>query len=218
MLYNLPYQTVYEQSKIKKCSIIFMLKTTFLLFSIINLCSCSYLSLNQEKIDRITHNYDNSKVTENDIKVMKGFYDTLIFGGKIIYPEASKILEHYLYGDGTDLYINSSYFLKSKIISKAISEKKYPIGPVTLRISDDPRIAYAVNGFYIINKDNKPSITQRIEFDESGGTGVYTTFPVIGGSIKVPDRLIRIFEKNGGCKTFDVYIQKWYWVDNVNDI
>ena len=168
-----------------------------------------YFTLTQQEIDELTAHLDNKQLTEKDLNKINHFYNNLISGGSLFYPEASKILKHYIHGNGSDLYIKSPYFFQSKtmkIILKQMTGDTY--GPVTLRIKDDPRIAYAVNGFLLIKKDDEIYITQRIEFDHSASKGIYTSFPRINDKLIVPDRLIHAFKKKGGCKPFQVYIYK----------
>ena len=75
-----------------------------------------------------------------------------------------------------DLYINSEYFYKSEYIKKILkeNENKEIIGPVYLKIKDDARIAYAVNGFYI--DTNKKTVYQYIDFAPRNDKSTYTYF------------------------------------------
>ena len=61
----------------------------------------------------------------------------MIWGGKFISPEASKILKYYISDRTGDLYINSEYFYKSEYIKKILkeNENKEIIGPVYLKIN-----------------------------------------------------------------------------------
>jgi len=185
-----------------------MKRKYFILLIPFFISSCmSYFTIAQDDIDLATTNYDNNETTAKDLRKIKRFYRSLIFGGSVLYPEASKILKHYLFGDGSDLYIRSRYFFKSDIISSNLENMNSDeSNRISLRISDDPRIAYAVNGFTIKKIDSTFYVTQYIEFDISEGTGVHTSFPRGYDTLYVPDRLIRIFEPFGGCKPFTVYI------------
>lgn len=90
----------------------------------------------------------------------------MLFFGRLVYPEASNILKHYLYCNGDYLKIRSDYFKRSKFIKITLEKNDNEIiGPVTLKISDDPGIAYAVNGFYIKRDSNKIVIFQDISFE-----------------------------------------------------
>jgi hypothetical protein len=118
-------------------------------------------------------------------------------------------LKHYIYGNGDDLEIISEYFYRSELIIETMERNKDNeiIGPITLRIKDDPRIAYAVNGFYIRTLNNL-EIYQKINFADKNDRNTYTNFNILNKEIKIPDRLIRTFETDGGCKEFTVRIIK----------
>ena len=165
--------------------------------------SCSILFTSQEKIDELTEKFDNNLLQKNEIK---SIYEDMVWGGKFISPEASKILKYYISDHTDDLYINSEYFYKSEYIKKILkeNENKEIIGPVYLKIKDDARIAYAVNGFYI--DTNKKTVYQYIDFAPRNDKSTYTYFDLPKRRLKIADRLIRVFEDEG-CKPFTVYIQ-----------
>jgi hypothetical protein len=163
-------------------------------------------TIKQKNINEIVENFDKNLLTKYDKRTMERIYKNMIFFGSFIYPEASKILKHYIFGNGEDLIIESEYFYNSKVIKNVLDNKKNEIlGPIKLNINDDPRIAYAINGFYIKNI-NQIEIYQEIKFAERNDKDIYTFFDILGNKLKIPDRLIRIFEENGGCKTFTVRI------------
>jgi hypothetical protein len=80
------------------------------------LVSCTYLTVNQKEIDIISDYYNKEQVSTDHFKLLKGFYDDLIFWGGIVYPESSAILKHYLYGDGSELHLESEYFFNSEFL------------------------------------------------------------------------------------------------------
>ena len=106
--------------------------------------SCSILFTSQEKIDELMEKFDNNLLQKNEKNEIKSIYKDMIWGGKFISPEASKILKYYISDHTDDLYINSEYFYKSEYIKKILkeNENKEIIGPVYLKIKDDARIAY----------------------------------------------------------------------------
>ena len=169
--------------------------------------SCSILFTSQEKIDELTEKFDNNLLQKNEKNEIKSIYKDMIWGGKFISPEASKILKYYISDHTDDLYINSEYFYKSEYIKKILkeNENKEIIGPVCLKIKDDARIAYAVNGFYI--DTNKKTVYQYIDFAPRNDKSTYTYFDLPKRRLKIADRLIRVFEEDGGCNPFTVYIQ-----------
>jgi hypothetical protein len=165
-------------------------------------------TIKQENIDEIVLRFDNNALTEKDKKTLRKVYNNIIFYGGFIYPEASKILKHYIFGNGDDLIINSKYFFESKVIINALNKNQNAeiIGPVTLKISEDPRIAYAVNGFYI-NKNDPMEIYQEIVFANKKDRNTFTSFNILNKKINIPDRLVRAFEADGGCNRFTVRIR-----------
>jgi hypothetical protein len=166
-------------------------------------------TIRQEIIDEIVKRFDNNSLTKYDKKTMGKIYGNMVFFGGIIYPEAAKILKHYISGNGEDIKIISKYFFESRIIKDALTNnpKIEIIGPITLKINEDPRIAYAINGFYIKNSD-PIEIYQKINFANRDDRHTYTLFSIFNKEIKIPDRLIRMFEMDGGCKEFTVKIRE----------
>ena len=130
----------------------------------------------------------------------------MIFYGYFLYPEASKILKFYISDhNGEHLYLKSKYFFNSALIIDLISQNKHGIiGPIRINISDNKRIAYTINGFYF-NIDNN-EIYQNIDFVQKTDMTTYTYFDLPKGRLKIPDRLIRVFENENGCKPFTVHI------------
>jgi hypothetical protein len=51
-------------------------------------------------------------------------------------------------------------------------------------------------------------IYQKINFADKNDKNTYTNFNILNKEIKIPDRLIRTFETDGGCKEFTVRIIK----------
>lgn len=48
----------------------------------------------------------------------------LVVGGKIIAPEASAILAHYCFGDGSTLYLSPAYLRRSPVVLRSIKNLK----------------------------------------------------------------------------------------------
>lgn len=191
----------------KKSKIIFPAITLFLfLMGLFILKSFPILTISQEQIDELTLKFDQDTISASEKALVKKVYKNMIFGGRFVSPEASRILRHYVSDTSGDLYLKSAYFYDSDFIRKTLDKNKGKkiIGPVTLKISEDSRIAYAVNGFYI-NSEEK-SIYQHIDFAPKNDKSTYTYFEIYKKKLKIADRLVRIFEEDGGCKPFTVYI------------
>jgi hypothetical protein len=185
---------------------IFSIGITYYFFE--NKNTYNIFTIRQETLDEIVKRFDNNLLTENDKKTIGRIYGNIIFFGGFVYPEAAKILKHYIYGNGEDIEIISKYFYESKIIKYILNNNVdiEIIGPITLKINEDPRIAYAINGFYIKNSD-PIEIYQEINFADRNDRHTYTLFNIFSKEIRIPDRLIRAFESNGGCKKFTVRIK-----------
>lgn len=101
--------------------------------------------------------------------------------------------------------MKSKRFFESKTVKALfVQPKKEIVGPVYVKISDDQRVAYAINGFFV--NTVKREIYQRIDFAARSDRSVYTYFDLPNGRLKLPDRLIRVFEDEGGCAAFTVHI------------
>ncbi|MCF8340904.1 MAG: hypothetical protein K9I82_08010 [Chitinophagaceae bacterium] len=89
--------------------------------------------------------------------------------GAIFFPEASKIVRHYCFGDGTDLIVSSNYIKTSPVIKKHLSKMK--IGQkhkVGMKQREDWRLSFAINGFTIEKQKHKIIVSQWIQFDTTG--------------------------------------------------
>lgn len=120
----------------------------------------------------------------------------MIAFGFLFFPEASKILRHYCFGDGSTLYLKSNYIKNSPVVKKKLAKMK--VGDkrkVGMHQWEDFRLAYALNPFSIEKRKNKVIISQWIQFDKTNR--VITWF----GPIPLPDNIVHTFD----CKPFLVY-------------
>ena len=116
------------------------------------------------------------------------------------YPtEAIQIVGHYIFGNGEDLDLKSSYLPESPVIKKQLKSMK--IGE-TKRISfiqkDDWRLSYALNPFHLKKNRDGFELFQYISFDHSGTVFTYIKTPL--GNIKIKDDIVH-FKK---CSPFMV--------------
>ena len=111
---------------------------------------------------------------------------------RIAYPEASKLLFHYVYGDGSDLNLNSRYFRKSFYLKQKINELgNGHHGPIGLKQHEDWRLSLALNPYYInIESNNMYIYHPKIKFTSSGGKLVPTIVPIGKLKLKVYDNII----------------------------
>jgi hypothetical protein len=158
----------------------------------------------QGVIDGITERFDHHRLRLRDKVLLRTMYGGMVFAGRWKYPEASSILWHYMRGAGEDLHLRSAYFRSSPVVMRKLAQ--HPGRRITLRIDEDPRIAYAVNGFSAEERGGTLVIHERIVFDRRRN-GDSTPFRVLKKRVVVPDRLVYVFEETGGCRPFTVFIE-----------
>jgi hypothetical protein len=127
----------------------------------------------------------------------------MIIGGYFIAPEASQILRHYCFGDGSNLYLKPDYIKESPVVLKQIKTLK--IGEsrwVSLKQKEDWRLSYALNPFTITRLKNGYRIHQYMLFDKSGKVNTYLKVGFI--KLKMPDSIVHTFD----CTPFTV-ICEW---------
>lgn len=117
----------------------------------------------------------------------------MIFYGFFLFPEASSILSHYCFSDGSDLVLSNNYLKRSPVILNHIRNMK--IGEkrkVGMHQLEDMRLSFALNPFTIEKNKENVAINQYIKFDSSGKVTTWI------GPIPVPDNIVHSFD----CKPF----------------
>jgi len=117
--------------------------------------------------------------------------------GNLIYPEASQILYHYCFGNGSDLILDPSYIKTSPVILNTL--KKMKVGDkkiIRFSQKEDWRLSYAFNPMTIEKYKDSVYIHQYIKFDS--GKRDYTILNLCGKKIKVYDNIVHTFK----CKPF----------------
>ncbi len=111
---------------------------------------------------------------------------------RFVYPEGSKILYHYVHGDGSTLELSSDYFKKSKYLQNKINQLgNGEHGPIALRQSQDWRLSMALNPFFLIITQNHVRIYHpNIVFAPVRGKQVHTIFKLGLLRLKVYDNLV----------------------------
>jgi hypothetical protein len=125
---------------------------------------------------------------------------SMIVFSNFIYPEASSILNHYCFGDGDTLELDTSYLKISPVITKEL--KTMRVGEtkiIRFKQKDDWRLSYAINGFTLIKKKHKVIVKQYIKFDETGK--IYTDLNLGFTKIRIDDGFVHTFD----CTPFWVY-------------
>ena len=120
----------------------------------------------------------------------------MIAYGKIIFPEASDVLRHYCFGDGSRLVSHSDYIRRSPVILAQLKTMKTgEVRKVGLHQWEDFRLTYFLNPFTIRLTEDKVIITQWMAFDRTGN--VFTMV----GPFPIPDNIAHAFD----CKPYLFY-------------
>lgn len=120
----------------------------------------------------------------------------MILIGGVFYPEASKSLWHYCFGNGDTLFIKSNYISHSPVVLNQLKTMK--VGQqkrVGFHQWEDWRLSYLINPFTITKEKNKIVITQWIEFSKNNE--VKTMF----GPLSISDNIVHTFK----CTPFMFY-------------
>lgn len=112
----------------------------------------------------------------------------MILVGSIFFPEASQSLQHYCFGDGSELVVSSDYIKNSPVVKKHLAKMK--VGQkkkVGFHQWEDFRLSFALNPFTIEKKKDKIVVTQWIKFDTTGNVTTWIFF------IPVKDNIAHTF-------------------------
>jgi len=134
----------------------------------------------------------NNQLSSTDQVVLHICALTGVAASYFSYPEASKLLYHYIYADGETLELSSAYFQQSEYIRRIIKKHgKGQYGPITLRQKDDWRLSLALNPYFININDNTVKIYHpRIAFAQSSNESVFTIVPLGKLKLKIYDNII----------------------------
>src|SRR5512133_635005 len=154
----------------------------------------------QRYVDNIAVRHSQNRVTLHDKVFLSCIYNGMIYSTRFIYPEASLILNQYLYGNQDTLKLSSGYFKKAPfVLDKVKKNKASVIGPCFIRLNEDRRIAYAVNGFYIRKTSDEKGETytlyQDIVFSQDCGMRVTTGFYIFDKKVRLNDCLVHAVKK-----------------------
>ena len=116
---------------------------------------------------------------------------SIVFCVKYIPAEGVRILLHYMFGDGSDLKLDSDYIPQSNLIVSRL--KKMKVGEtrkISFKQSDDWRLSYAINGFLLTKTEKGFNINQYIQFDRSGK--IYTIINLYFFKFKFYDNWVHV--------------------------
>lgn len=118
-------------------------------------------------------------------------YGSIVWLGGLRYPEGAAIIDHYLHGGGSDLYLPAGYIRRSPVVRQALAT--LALGQtkvVTLRQQQDWRLSYALNPFRIRRKKNQVVVFQWIVFDSRPAARTVLDLRLL--RFTVPDGLIHV--------------------------
>ncbi len=120
-------------------------------------------------------------------------YNSMIYVGGLAYPEAADILDHYIYGEGENLYLKPDYLRASPVIVKSLKQMRAGESRnVWLEQHEDWRLSYALNGFTLRKKKTKAQLSQHIIFSKD--RSIYTDLNFFLFKVRVPDGLIHALD------------------------
>lgn len=132
--------------------------------------------------------------------VQKTAVISIVIVGYFLYPEASKVVAHYCFGNGDTLHLNPNYIRQSNVIVQKLNTMK--IGEsreVRFKQKEDWRLSYALNPFNITKTEEGATIHQYIKFRGED----YTYLNFLGHKLKVSDNIVHVFD----CKPYVVICQ-----------
>jgi len=112
--------------------------------------------------------------------------------GQIISPEGAAILQHAVYGDGSDLRLDPSYFKRSRFLAMEIKRRgRGNHGPIWFQQSEDMRLSLAFNPMFItISGRNVRVGHPRILFAAPDAPPVVTVIPIGNLRLRMFDNLV----------------------------
>ena len=120
-----------------------------------------------------------------------GVLGGIVFG-QFISPEGAAILFHAVYGDGSDLQVDSSYFKRSKLLAMEI-ERRGPgnHGPIWFQQSEDMRLSLTFNPIFINISDRSVRVGHpHIKFAAAEAPPVPTVIRVGKLRLRMFDNLV----------------------------
>lgn len=143
-------------------------------------------------IERVAERAARNQLSTLDQIVLRSGALTGITLGTFKYPDASKILFHYLYGSGEPLalpaqYIRSSPHVRDMIATLGLGTH----GPIAFVQSEDWELSLALNPYYLEISNNRVRVFHpRVEFAGTSAAPVPTVVPIGRLRIRVFDNLV----------------------------
>lgn len=113
----------------------------------------------------------------------------MIAYGKLVFPEASDVLRHYCFGDGSRLVSTSDYIRRSPVVLAHLKTMKTgEIRKIGMHQWEDFRLTYCLNPLIMELTRDKVIITQWMAFDKTGKVKTWV------GPIPMPDHIAHAFD------------------------
>lgn len=143
-------------------------------------------------VEYLTRNAEDGTLSSFDMAILHTCALTGIATTRFIYPEASILLYHYIYGDGSGLELSSSYFKESDYLMHKIEELgSGDHGPIVLKQDEDWRLSLTLNPYYLSISEKKIRIYYpKIEFVTLGSNRISTVIPLGKMKLRVYDNLV----------------------------
>ena len=148
------------------------------------------------EIDALYLKVRDGQESSADRVLLRGTVASGIAVGWFSYPEASAILFHYVYGDGSELRLSADYFRRSGYLQEQV-RKLGPgeHGPVGFEQARDWRLSLALNPFYLkVESDRILLFHPKIDFVASSGPPTRTIVPIGKLRIRFYDNLVNALD------------------------
>lgn len=143
----------------------------------------------------------SDKATKNELNTFdRSFLHSSISKGIMFsrskYPEASTLLQHFVYGDGSELELIAEHFKESPYLQNKIAELgEGEHGPIALTQEDDMRLALAVNPYYLsIGAEKVRLYNPAVTFGEASSDRIMSIVPMGKLQFNIYDELVTAME------------------------
>lgn len=188
-----------------KKAVIVLILLTLLLASIFSISITALDDPLSKNLRAKTETSINSYVENLTDKAFSGslsFFDQAVLNISVLsgvaytrftFPEASALLYHYVYGNGSDLMLDSTYFQASDYLNQTITTLGLgEHGPIAFKQNQDWRLSLALNPYYLnISNERVRLFHPKITFAPlSEKDKTFTIVPIGKMKLKIYDNLI----------------------------
>jgi len=147
-------------------------------------------------VDDLSEKATNDELNTFDRSFLHSSISKGIMFSRGKYPEASTLLQHFVYGDGSDLELSSDYFKDSPYLQAKVSELgEGEHGPISLTQEDDLRLAMAVNPYYLsIDGEKVRLYNPNVTFGEESSDRIMSIVPIGKLQVNIYDELVTVMD------------------------